>query len=226
MSRLRPPVAFRSLAIHRGVEAARPAAPQSPGAVQAHPAQRSFSALLGRGGTAPPRLSMRLPPEAGPAPQEGALAHLLRDGDGDEGDGTDDGADPASAADDDPAGWADDLIPTPEHLASLLAQAAPLARQRAAAAPPRIRALAATIGGFCNEGAVSDSEGWNVHIQLRPDVLADTTLDLAVSSHWLQLRFHAGRPASRQLLCEHEATLRELLAATLDRSRDIAITID
>ena len=86
--------------------------------------------------------------------------------------------------------------------------------------------MAETIAGFCNESAVSDSEGWHVRIVLREDVLPDTTLELSVSPHWLRVRFLTGHPRSRRLLSEHRDALAGLLASAQDKAREISIELD
>jgi Type III secretion protein (HpaP) len=86
--------------------------------------------------------------------------------------------------------------------------------------------VADTIAGFCNERAVSESEGWQVRMALRPDVLPSTTLSLAISPHWLNLRFDIGDPQTRRLVCEHQIELARMLSETLECRREIDITFD
>lgn len=201
------PIPFRAVAVHRPPPGERRPAPPARGRL-------SFAEMLRRGGTSPEPRAMRAGivapaavyfPDDLPEPDEQPHEDELPE-----------------AGDD----LADELMPSSEAMETLLAQAASPAGDKPGGAPAAIRALASTIAGFCNESAVSDSEGWSVHIDLRPDVLPTTSLDLTVSGHWLQLRFQAGQPASRRLLCEHEAALREQLDAALARSREIAITIE
>lgn len=211
------PIPFRSLTVQRPPVAERPASPAAPVRARA-----SFSDMLRRGsGTAAPA-DARGMREASVVPLAFAGYDDRFDAASDDDEDGQPEPDEAQAPEDDADAWA---VPSPETLESLLAQAVPATSDRRQA-PPQIRSLASTIAGFCNERAVSDSEGWNVRIQLRPDVVADTTLDLTVSAHWLQLRFHAGQPASRRLLYENETSLREQLSQCLDRSREIAIDID
>ncbi len=210
MNRPRP-LPFRTLAVHRPTAAEQPAAPAR--------ARSGFSEMLRRGGNAAAA-------SAPPAPQAGLAGTLPAMPFADDGDGDGAPRDDDSQPEGDDAGLVGELVPSIESLASLLTQASAPTRELRDRERDAIRSLSTTIAGFCNERAVSDSEGWNVRIELRPDVLANTTLDLAVSAHWLQLRFQAGNAASRRLLSEHEATLRRQLADALDRSREIAITID
>ncbi|SHN21946.1 type III secretion system protein SctP [Rhizobacter sp. OV335] len=121
--------------------------------------------------------------------------------------------------------WADELIPSPELLQPLLHGTTRVAR---VAAPPHplVAAIAQTISRFCNDRAVDDSEGWQVRMPLRPDVLADTTLTLAVSSCWLQLRFETADSKARDLLFAHRDALAATLEESLNRRRDVAISID
>ena len=121
--------------------------------------------------------------------------------------------------------WADDLVPSPELLQPLLHGSARVART-AAPTHPVVAAIAQTISRFCNERAVDDSEGWQVRMPLRPDVLPDTTLALSISSYWLQLRFETANSTSRDLLCAHRDALGAALEESLNRRREVAITVD
>jgi hypothetical protein len=121
--------------------------------------------------------------------------------------------------------WADELVPSPELLQPLLHGAARVARV-AAPTHPVVAAIAQTIARFCNESAVDDSEGWQVRMPLRPDVLPDTTLALSVSSYWLQLRFETSDSKARDLLFAHRDALAATLEESLNRRRDVAISID
>ena len=91
---------------------------------------------------------------------------------------------------------------------------------------PVALALARTISQFCNEPAVDDSEGWQVRMPLRADVLPETTLDLSISSYWLQLRFETTSVSSRELVLTHRAALVTLLESNLNRRREIAVSVD
>jgi len=121
--------------------------------------------------------------------------------------------------------WADELVPSPELLQPLLHGAARVARV-AAPTHPVVAAIAQTIARFCNESAVDDSEGWQVRMPLRPDVLPDTTLALSLSSYWLQLRFETTDSRARDLLFAHRDALAATLEESLNRRRDVAISID
>ena len=91
---------------------------------------------------------------------------------------------------------------------------------------PVVSSIAHTVSRFCNERAVSESEGWQVRIPLREDVLAGTTLHLMLSPLWLQVRFETSEQRSRDLLLAHRESLASLLDAALSRRREIAISID
>lgn len=121
--------------------------------------------------------------------------------------------------------WADAVVPSAEQLHPLLHGSARVAR---VAAPPHplVASIAQTIARFCNERAVDDSEGWQVRMPLRPDVLPETTLQLSVSSCWLQLRFETADSKSRDLLFIHRDALGNALEESLNRRRDVAIVID
>jgi type III secretion control protein HpaP len=86
--------------------------------------------------------------------------------------------------------------------------------------------VAHTIAAFCNDKAVNTSEGWSVQMALRPDVVADTTLHLTLSLHWLTLRFHARDPSSRELLSKGQQDLVGILEASLARKREIVISFE
>jgi type III secretion control protein HpaP len=125
--------------------------------------------------------------------------------------------------------WASKLMPTPDTLDVLLSGLGAVARSARLGADvphPVVLALAQTIAGFCNDTAVDESEGWQVRIPLRPDVLPETTLDLSISSCWLQLRFETPLAQSRELLLLHRPSLKTLLESELNRQREIAISVD
>jgi type III secretion control protein HpaP len=86
--------------------------------------------------------------------------------------------------------------------------------------------LAHTIAGFCNDRAVSGVEGWQVQMDLRADLVADTTLHLALSPHWLTLRFQARDARSHDLLFKGRDELARLLESTIAPRREIAISFD
>ncbi|AEG94074.1 conserved hypothetical protein [Ramlibacter tataouinensis TTB310] len=88
------------------------------------------------------------------------------------------------------------------------------------------RDVAATIAAFCNEPAVANSEGWQVQMELRPDVVADTTLCVTLSPHWLTLRFHARDASAHDLLFRGQQELADILKALLVRNRDVAISFE
>ena len=90
----------------------------------------------------------------------------------------------------------------------------------------RIAHLAQTISRFCNDRAVSDSEGWQVSIPLRTDVLPLTTLHLSISSLWLSLRFSSGHAEARELVSRHSDELVRMLETAMTRAREISISID
>ena len=134
---------------------------------------------------------------------------------------------PPDPVDEQPADtdWADEIVPSPESLQPLLTGAARVARS-AAPTHPAVAAIAQTIARFCNDRAVDDSEGWQVRMPLRPDVLPETTLQLSVSSYWLQLRFETADAKARDLLFTHRDALGTALEESLNRRRDVAIVID
>jgi hypothetical protein len=82
------------------------------------------------------------------------------------------------------------------------------------------------VARFCNDRAVSDSEGWQVQIELRPDVLPATSLSLSISPLWLCLRFAIRDDRSRQLIMTHRQALADQLEDALVRRREISIGFD
>lgn len=225
MTRPRP-VSFHSLEVHRPAQAGAGKAAGAP--------KPSFADLLRlrRGPVAP--AGIEVDDEAAPpvvaAPGQPA-SDTPSGGDGAEGDGRDEPprGDAGAARRDDSLDWVDALTPTPAMLATMLQAPAAVSgvRRRGAGEPhPLVAAVADTVARFCNEPAVDHSEGWNVRMPLRDDVLPSTTLDLAVSSCWLQLRFETSSDAARDLLFLHRAALTDLLATALNRQRDIAIAIE
>jgi len=214
MTRPRP-VPFRTLAVHAPPQAARPRA--------AAATRGGFDLLLRPRRATPPAAAgadeaAEDEPLPVPAAHPGGREHDDRSDDG----GGDEAPGPAS----DDGDWARALAPSTESMGALLADVARRAGERRPAPPSAIRAVADTIAGFCNEPAVSDSEGWNVRIVLREDVLPGTTLELGVSPHWLRVRFLVGDARARRLLYEHGETLRGLLAAAQKRPREIAIDVE
>lgn len=217
------PVSFQSLEVHRP---AQPAARPAPAM-----ARPTFADLLRLRRGAPPAVEaeadepLALPPVAAPQQQGSDDAPT---GGGDDRDPPP-ASDPAAARRDDSMDWVDALAPTPQMIATMLQAPGAVGGVRrvgAAEAHPLVASIAQTVARFCNEPAVDDSEGWSVRMPLREDVLPSTTLDLTVSSCWLQLRFETSSDTSRDLLFLHRAALSDLLATALNRQRDIAITID
>lgn len=224
MSRPRA-VSFHSLEVHRPVQPE----PRK-GSAAARP---SFAELLRlrRAAQAP------LPDEetagsAAPSPVRASDQDAKDDtAAGGEGDGREQPGegDAGAARRDDSLDWVDALTPTPAMLATMLeapAAVGGLRRVGARDAHPLVASIAQTVARFCNEPAVDHSEGWSVRMPLRDDVLPSTTLDLTVSSCWLQLRFETSSDVARDLLFLHRAALAQLLATALNRQRDIAISIE
>jgi hypothetical protein len=202
-------IAFRSLVVHRPepVSARPPAAPSG------------FEAQLQRRAVPRPQRAGTPPPAELPSPAAPQAVEAQSRG---HGEPSDDEPPPDDAGDSD---WTSALMPTPDTLDRLLADAIPAVDDRDP--PPALLAsIAQTIAGFCNQRAVDDSEGWTVRMPLRPDVLEDTTLELTISSYWLQLRFLTPSTSTRQLISRHQDALRSLLSGLLNRQRDIAIVID
>lgn len=225
MTRPRP-VSFHSLEVHRPAQAAAGKAAAAP--------RPSFAELLRlrRGPVLPACAEIgddAAPPSlAVPGQPTSDTAH---GGDDTEDDGRDNPprGDAGAARREESIDWVAALATTPAMLATLLQAPAAVNGVRRVGADdphPLVAAIADTVARFCNEPAVDHSEGWNVRMPLRDDVLPSTTLDLSVSSCWLQLRFETSSAAARELLFLHRAALVDLLATALNRQRDIAISID
>ena len=135
-------------------------------------------------------------------------------------------------ADDLDTEWLDALVPTPESMGPLLEESRVAAAARAKAvadAPPVspvVGEIAKTVARFCNERQVDASEGWQVRMPLNRDVLPETVMQLAISPYWLQLRFETSDDGSRNLLFKHRDALTEMIGNSLNRRRDVAISID
>ena len=204
-------IAFRHLVVHHP----DPASARSPTATRTPP---DFGALLRRRAAAPPANA------DAPASVEPRAPAAIDDDEGREQGEPSSEESPFQDESDVPE-WASALMPTSASLDLLLVDAIP-ACDDGAAPPGLLASVAQTIAGFCNERAVDDSEGWNVRMPLRPDLLEDTTLELAISSYWLQLRFLTTDARSRRLISQHQDALRDLLRRLLKRQREISNAID
>jgi hypothetical protein len=202
-------IAFRSLVVHR----------PDPASARAPAAPSGFQAQLQRRPTVKPQRAAASEPAGPPSP----AALQAVDAEGHQHDQPSHDESPSDDAGD--PEWTSALMPTQDTLDRLLAEAIPAVDDRTPA-PELLSSIAQTIAGFCNERAVDDSEGWTVRMPLRPDVLEDTTLELTVSSYWLQLRFLTSSASTRQLISRHQDDLCSLLRGLLRRQRDIAIEID
>ncbi len=211
-------ILYRRLDVHRPSDAPAP----SRGRVNVC-AHTGFAQLL-----RPPRRS--LPALARSSPPPDAEDLLTEDPLTQEDDTDQDRAQPPEV-DEEPTtdaaqDWAQSLVPTCDTLDVLLVDLTGVHRLGEVPQPGRFDSVARTIAGFCNERTVGDSEGWSVRIALRADVLEQTTLELSISSCWLQLRFQTVDPESRRLILNHQDELRDQLARKLLRRRDIVITLD
>jgi hypothetical protein len=95
-----------------------------------------------------------------------------------------------------------------------------------AACRAAMREVALTIAGFCNDRAVNNGDLWQVRMGLRADVVPGTTLNLALSPHWLTLRFEVGDAAGLDLLSRGREALVQVLENTLARRREISISFE
>jgi hypothetical protein len=206
-------IAFRRLVVHRP----DPASARPPAATRA---PSDFAAALRRRPAAP---QAHAGASSSVAPHASPVAAIGADEGHEQGESSPD--DPPRQEDPGVPDWASALMPTSASLGPLLVDAIP-ALDDGAPPPSLLASVAQTIAGFCNERAVDDSEGWSVRMPLRPDLLEDTTLELAISSYWLQLRFLTADARSRRLISQHQDALRCLLMGLLKRQREISIAID
>jgi len=82
---------------------------------------------------------------------------------------------------------------------------------------------------FCCDHAICSNGQWSIRLVLDPAILPDCVLHLNLSYFTLTLRFETQAPVSRQLVMQHEASLRARLTAMLvDRGehREIEIAAD
>jgi type III secretion control protein HpaP len=84
--------------------------------------------------------------------------------------------------------------------------------------------LADTVACFCNDPAVSRSEGWQVSMPLNARILVGTTLHLSLSPHWCLLRFDTADEKSRALISKEETSLRDMLEESLRPRREVGIS--
>lgn len=211
-------ISFRELRIHRGPAAEGAAEP-------ALPAQRFARLMNGRPAEA------RVPPVARDLARHRETAAALA----------------ADAADDVEPGEATEDDALRAELSGRLAQAAramrawretreirePPTTAVAAIGPAQLQHdreltqyLAQTVGRFCNDPAVAHGTGWQVRLVLDPEILPDTTLELALSPLWLSLRFASDHARARHLVSSHQDLLQQLLENTLVPRREIAIHLD
>lgn len=98
-----------------------------------------------------------------------------------------------------------------------------------AAARPVVDAaqyVAQAVSRFCNDPAVSQSDGWQVSLELDADVLRDTKLDVSLSRQWLVLRFRIGDEHTKSVVSQHQVLLEKLLDEAVVPKREISISID
>ena len=222
-------VLFQSLEIHRPTRPVAPtpgSAPQKLGFADLLRPRRNPTAVAARRVAVPAfDGTLKCTPDAVDAPRSEDSASDEEKG----GDARHQMADVIAEAPEAPPPWVRTLIPTPDMLEPLLPAAARAVRLGGSSleqAHPLVASIALTVSRFCNEPAVDDSEGWRVRIPLRPEVLPDTTLELSVSSWWLQLRFETTDRNARDLLFAHREALARMLEIELRRKREVAISID
>ncbi len=113
--------------------------------------------------------------------------------------------------------------------AAAAAAAAASAMPVDAAARPVVDAaqyVAQAVSRFCNDPAVSQSDGWQVSLELDADVLRDTKLDVSLSRQWLVLRFRIGDEHTKSVVSQHQVLLEKLLDEAVVPKREISISID
>lgn len=87
-----------------------------------------------------------------------------------------------------------------------------------------VQYLADTVACFCNDPAVSCSEGWQVSMPLNARILVGTTLHLSLSPHWCLLRFDTADEKSLALISKEETSLRDMLEESLRPRREVGIS--
>jgi Type III secretion protein (HpaP) len=98
-----------------------------------------------------------------------------------------------------------------------------------AAARPVVDAaqyVAQAVSRFCNDPAVGQSDGWQISLELDPDVLRDTRLDVSLSRQWLVLRFRIGDGYTKSVILANQVLLEQLLDEAVVPRREISISID
>lgn len=80
-----------------------------------------------------------------------------------------------------------------------------------------MRFVAAHVADFASDQSVLDNGNWTIRLKLDDALLPDCMLELHLSYFELVLRFDAGSPSTRQLICRHVHVLREQLVNLLHR---------
>jgi len=213
-------VSFNAVEVHRPGAGREKAASADP------PARLRFADLLRARRNTPPPPVTALPRNAIEPPPAGVeeLPDVALPSD-DEASADDLSAPDEVDADRAPTG-AGEPVPMPMPLERGTGGSARVTAPADAPLHPLVASIGQTVARFCNERTVSDSEGWQVRIPLRADVLPETTLHLTVSSYWLQLRFESRSEEALDLLFAHRDALARMLEDALQRRREVAITID
>jgi Type III secretion protein (HpaP) len=89
-----------------------------------------------------------------------------------------------------------------------------------------VEQLVSSISDFCNDPATQGREGWTVRIELSPELLPQTELEMNLSPQWLLLRFMPRDPTSRALVCAESGSLQKDLADTINPRRDVVVDIE
>jgi Type III secretion protein (HpaP) len=86
--------------------------------------------------------------------------------------------------------------------------------------------VAQAVSRFCNDAAVGQSDGWQISLDLDPEVLRDTRLDVSLSRQWLVLRFSIGDAHTKSVVLANQVLLEQLLDEAVVPRREISISID
>jgi type III secretion control protein HpaP len=215
----------RAVTVHASTAAqAKPAVP----AAERADRRQAFAALLrlaqpepaSKRATAAPlereALSPAMPAPAATGPREAAVGAADRHPTADAADRRTAAAEPAALRRD-----AADPVSRQAHHEGTVSGIDPDTRAHKA-----VKQLVECVSDFCNDPAVRRSDGWTVRLELNPEILPRTELEMNLSPQWLLLRFCAQDPQSRNLVSAESPTLQRMLDDALDPKRNVSIALD
>lgn len=86
--------------------------------------------------------------------------------------------------------------------------------------------LAVSVRDFCNDGATQGREGWTIRLELNPEVLPSTSLEMDLSPQWLLLRFSPRDPDCRALISQGVEQLQGILAEVVNPKRNVVVSVE